>query len=55
MDRDRRVSSFPYGPVIVAALVVTALAVAVHVNVWRYDLLTRRKLFQAESARRRRS
>lgn len=34
---------------------VAALAIAVHVNVWRYDLLTRRKLFQAESARRRRS
>ena len=34
MDRDRRVSSFPYGPVIVAALVVTALAVALYLW-WR--------------------
>lgn len=39
----------------VAFTLVVALALAAHVNVWRYDLLTRRKLFQAESARRRRS
>jgi hypothetical protein len=33
---------------------VAAFALAVHVNVWRYDLLTRRRFFHAESARRRR-
>lgn len=33
---------------------VLGLAVVVHVSVWRFDLLTRRRLFRAESERRRR-
>jgi tetratricopeptide (TPR) repeat protein len=37
-----------------ALTAVVAIAVGVHVNVWRYDLLTQRRLYHAESARRRR-